>query len=197
MGFRMLAELCGDFSSEYIKKQIHLIPPVEVIARLDYLLNEANSKVILDVGATGQMSKELRKVAKVYYGIDKMPIKKKNCFQVDLDRAKKLPNIEGLELIIAGEVIEHVSNAGHFLDLIHHYELPVILTTPNAFANRSRTFLECGVENVNREHVAWYSYHTLKTLVERHKFKILEWFWYGGQPITANGLIFKMEPYEL
>lgn len=117
-------------------------------------------------------------------------------YQIDFDRVHHGPAILNLELIIAGEIIEHLSNAGHFLDLLREYGVPVILTTPNAFTTVGRQYLTKNIESVNREHVAWYSYHTLKTLIERHRFRLVEWFWYNGQPLYAEGLIFHMEPTD-
>jgi hypothetical protein len=45
------------------------------------------------------------------------------------------------------------------------------------------------VENVNKDHGAWYSWKTLTTLLERHGFTIREFYWYGGDGPTAQGLI--------
>jgi len=47
-----------------------------------------------------------------------------------------------------------------------------------------------GIENVNRDHVAYYSYWTLHELVTRYGFEITEWHWYNGRPLFAEGLIF-------
>jgi hypothetical protein len=141
------------------------------------------------------MAERLQDVAKEYHGTDIVFNHKISHFwQLDLDVAKVLPDIPGLELIIAGEVMEHLSNAGHFLDLLHSAGVQVVLTVPNAFSAGAKQQLLKGIESVNREHVAWYSYHTLKVLTERHRFRTLIWGWYNGQPYTAEGLIVHMEP---
>lgn len=185
--------LCVD-TSQWIEKQIHHIPDAPTVERANHLIKQAKDKVILDIGASGRMVRRLQQVARKYYGLDKEPNDDiERFYQVDLDRAGELPSIPGLDLIIAGEVIEHLSNAGHFLDMLHVSGVPVILTTPNAFARRNEDYLLRGIEYVNKEHTCWYSYHTLRVLVERHGFRITKWYWYDGPPIFANGLIFHIE----
>lgn len=183
-----------DLPVEYIEKQLHQIPKAKVIDRVAYLVAQAEGKTILDIGASGPLMDRLKQVAGNYHGLDISGEFSMNFHKIDLEQTYELPNIPGLELIIAGEIIEHLSNAGHFLDLCHAVGVPVILTTPNAHSISSVNYLKRGIENVNKQHVAWYSYHTLKVLIERHGFRPVEWFWYNGKPIFAEGLIFKMEP---
>jgi len=189
----------SDYSTlppEYVEKQLHKIPMTTVVDRVQYLVDITRDKVVLDFGASGSLVNMLQEVAKEYHGIDVEPNDQiDNFYLIDLDAEDTLPEIHDLQLIVAGEVIEHLSNAGHFLDLIRtYYDVPVILTTPNAHSTNSFGFLKRGIENVNRDHVAWYSYHTLKVLIERHGFQLQEWYWYNGTPIFAEGIIFYMEP---
>ncbi len=184
----------GNQPAEWVDKMVHRVPAAPVFNRAEYLVKAARNKVILDIGASGPMAEALREAAKVYHAADIMPNDIKNFHQIDLDKANELPVVPKLEIIIAGEIIEHLSNAGHFLDLLYPCGAQVVLTTPNAFSSGSAGYLKRGIEAVNGEHVAWYSYHTLKTLVERHGFNILLWAWYNGEPLTAEGLIFHMEP---
>lgn len=185
----------NNHSPEYVEKMLHRIPRTTVVDRVAYLTRAAKDKIVLDIGATGQLSGLLQKTARVYHGTDIVPNKViKNYYQIDLDEADKLPDIPGLELIIAGEVIEHLSNAGHFLKLLHAYGMRVILTTPNAYSIAGWSNIQKGFENVNKEHTCWYSYHTLKVLIERHHFRLVSWHWYNGKPLFAEGLIFEMEP---
>jgi hypothetical protein len=66
----------------------------------------------------------------------------------------------------------------------------MLISVPNAMLSISDGWLHKGIENVNRDHVAWYSYTTLKTLVERFGFEVKDFYWYNGQPMTAEGIIF-------
>jgi 2-polyprenyl-3-methyl-5-hydroxy-6-metoxy-1,4-benzoquinol methylase len=182
-------------SVEYIDKMLHKIPDRPVVNRVEYLVIATRGKIVLDLGASGPMAESLQRIAKEYHGVDCQSNPAiKNFYQVDFDRVDDLPDIPNLDIIIAGEILEHLSNAGHFLDMVHKLQKPVILTTPNAFSEAGNQQLTRGYECVNREHVCWYSYHTLKVLVERHRFKILNWYWYNGKPKTAEGLIFHVEP---
>jgi hypothetical protein len=183
----------GTHSAEYVDKMLHKVPPAPVFDRAEYLIKATRGKVIMDIGATGPMAEVLQQEAAEYYGLD---IVDGPCVDhiLNLDHADSLPQIDGLQIIVAGEVIEHLSNAGHFLDLLHAAGVQVILTTPNAFGAAGAAYIKRGIESVNKEHVSWYSYHTLLTLVRRHRFQVLIWGWYNGQPLTAEGLIFHMEP---
>ena len=188
--------IIGGLSAEYIDKMMHPIPEIEVVSREQFILGRAKGKVVLDVGCTGKLSEAIGKVAKEYHGIDFVDPSNVYCsnyYNLNLDKIDNPPYIQGLELVIASEIVEHLSNAGHFMDLLRQYSCPVILTVPNAHSAAGHNYIKHGIECVNGEHVAYYSYHTLKILVERHGFSITEWYWYNGKPGTAEGLIFCLE----
>ena len=153
-------------------------------------MQKVKDKAVLDIGATGPMHEAIRELARVCYGIDILPKEEPDYFQIDLDHTAHLPAINNIDIIIAGEVIEHLSNAGHFLDLLGEYPCPIVLTTPNAFAETGFQHVKNkGIEQVNKEHVAYYSYKTLSVLLERHGFQMDEFFWYHGKPNVAEGMI--------
>lgn len=178
---------------DYRAKMVHPVPSVPVISREQYILKKAAGKVVLDIGASGPMHDAIKQVGKDCYGIDIDAPQGEKYFRLDIDKADSLPEIDNLDIIIAGEVIEHVDNAGHFLDLLNKYDCKIILTTPNAFSSVAVYWMGRGVEQVNIDHKCWYSYTTLKTMVEKHGYNIIEWFWYNGQPFTAEGMIFLLE----
>ena len=185
----------GNLPADYVEKMVHRIPRAPVFNRVDYLLKAVEGKVVLDLGASGPAALRLQEAAKEYHGIDwELNDKIENFYQLDIESLLSLPDIPDLELIIAGEVLEHLSNAGRFLKLLHMSGVPVILTTPNARSIAGYTWGDRGTECVNGGHVAWYSYHTLKTLIERHGFETHLWGWYNGEPYTAEGLIFHIGP---
>jgi hypothetical protein len=175
-----------DTRAEYRAKMMHPLPRADSISRERYLIQAAKGRVVVDIGASGPMSEAIRQAAGEYHSINR----DKAEWCIDLDKAEAFPEIPGADLVIAGEVLEHLSNAGHFLELLKAYNCPVILTTPNAMASSGYEYIRRGSEMVNPEHVAYYSYWTLKTLVERHGWRVVEWYWYNGQPGTAEGLIF-------
>lgn len=175
-----------------VEKMTHPIPTARVVERELFILVQAKDRVVLDIGATGPMHEAVVDVAKKCYGIDIIDKEEDNYFRVDLDTADALPDLPDVEIVIAGEVLEHLSNAGHFLDLLKQYHCPIVLTTPNAFAQVGAFWVGRGVEHVNKEHVCYYSYQTLTVLLRRHGYRVLDWCWYNGKPDKpqlAEGLV--------
>jgi SAM-dependent methyltransferase len=83
--------------------------------------------------------------------------------------------LEPAEVVIAGEVIEHLDAPGPFLRAMRSLLEPaglLVLTTPNAY--RLLNFLSpaAGVELIHPDHTAWHSPHTLRTLLERNGWQV-------------------------
>ena len=176
-------------SPEYVAKQLHAIPDAPVVVREVFLLQRVQGKTVLDVGASGPMHAEIVLAAKRCYGIDRRDTE--DVYALDLDDFySPMLKFAGVELVVCGEVLEHLSNPGQFLDkLSKAYHVPTIFTVPNAFTAAGRRFLREGYENVNDDHCAWYSTTTLRTLLGRHGYNVKEWYWYKGQPHVAEGII--------
>ncbi len=177
-------------SPEYTAKMMHTIPKTTVVDREKFILERCAGKTVLDIGASGRMHELIVKASAKCYGIDRED--GDGVVGVNLDDVTiGLPVFDGVELVVCGEVIEHLANPGFFLDrLKRKYPVPVIITVPNAFSAAGYNHIEQGVENVNIDHVAWYSWRTMKTLLDRYGYVIDEWHWYGGEPVLAEGLIF-------
>src|SRR5574343_763015 len=76
-------------------------------------------------------------------------------------------------LPICGEVIEHLINPGQFLMQLHAAKCPIIVTVPNAFGSAGmKCIRNTGYENVNKDHVAYYSYGTFRVLAQKCRFSI-------------------------
>jgi 2-polyprenyl-3-methyl-5-hydroxy-6-metoxy-1,4-benzoquinol methylase len=81
------------------------------------------------------------------------------------------------DVVWAGELIEHLSCAGGFLDGARKHLVPggqLVLTTPNAFAVSNFVYRIGGRPRVNRGHTCWYDETTLSQLLERHAYRIVE-----------------------
>jgi SAM-dependent methyltransferase len=127
---------------------------------------------------------------------------------------EQLPELnDDFDLVVAGEIIEHLSNPGLFLDSLAHRLRPgteVILTTPSAYAIRRYWRFLIGHEQVHPDHVAYYSPLTLREAVARSGYVVDEvhpypigreyttvpWYYRAVervgitlQPWTADGLI--------
>lgn len=81
----------------------------------------------------------------------------------------------GYDVVVAGETIEHVSNAARLLSAAHNSLVPdgeLVISTANAFCLRRTARLPFGTESVHPDHVCYFSHATLKRLVERHGFAL-------------------------
>jgi SAM-dependent methyltransferase len=97
-------------------------------------------------------------------------------------RSLQLPEAE---LVVAGELIEHLDCPGRFLDAVQPLVAPggqLILTTPNATA-LTNVLVALGLrEWSSPHHVAMYSWRTIATLLERHGWQVHELlFYYRGR----------------
>ncbi len=202
--FNTLADLSSELtamaghSTEYWEKQVHVVPKSITVDRIDFLQKLCSGKTILNIGCTGKLDDALTEVATKSYGIDKETSTRSNYASCDLDNlfGFSLPAFFDVDLVICGEVLEHLSNPGQFLKSLHNqYKVPTVFTVPNAFAKgASRWLMAQGRENVNKDHVAYYSYTTLKELLRRARYELREHYWYGGACYVSEGLIALTRP---
>lgn len=203
--FALLSDLAreidamGSLTAEYWDKQIHPVPASKTVDRVEYLQGLASKKTILHVGCTGHLDTALQAVATKVYGLDATQLDRPDYVQIDLDHLStlELPLFEGVELVVCGEVLEHLSNPGRFLLALQNTypTQPVVFTVPNAFCLAGQEWLvKRGRENVNRDHVCYYSYTTLNTLLWRAHYDVKSHYWYGGRPYVSEGLIMLATP---
>ncbi len=84
--------------------------------------------------------------------------------------------LEPADLVIAGEVIEHVDAPGAFLDAMTALVRPggrLVLTTPNASGLGNTVAALGGFEINHPDHVTLFSYTTLATLLRRHEWEMV------------------------
>jgi SAM-dependent methyltransferase len=82
-----------------------------------------------------------------------------------------------VELVIVGEVIEHVEHPGRLLDAMHDLVTTgglLAITTPNAASLLNPLAAMARVELTNPDHVAFYSWYTLTNLLQRHGWSVRE-----------------------
>jgi hypothetical protein len=109
-----------------------------------------------------------------------------NLFRADLERLADLGLDEKFDVVIAGEMIEHLHNPGLFLTGIQRFmntETRLVITTVNAYC--AMRFLYYGLrgkggkqEPVHPDHVAYYSYSTLSLLLNKHGLTVDEFMFY-------------------
>ena len=162
--------------------------------RIDQLIDD---KEVLDCGCVGDVinsfsdyeksSHAIHKAhAKSMTGVDiwKEEIEKRQAMGIDVICA----NVETMELnrifdvVIAGDLIEHLANPGLFLNNANkHLKMGGLLyiCTPNPFSlnNSMRAILGAKI-NVHPEHCNWYDFSTLKHLLSRNGFSVKEMYWH-------------------
>jgi len=156
--------------------------------RLNLILEACKSKSVLHLGCTNSPY-TLNSITEGTILHSKIELVAKQLYRIDLDsegveimlkasfKNIAVANVEDLknnnpfkekdyDAIIAGELIEHLSNPGQFLDnvkpLLSKPNSKLILTTVNAFyALRIFMGLFKGRESVHPDHVCYYSKSTL------------------------------------
>src|SRR5262245_26733493 len=83
--------------------------------------------------------------------------------------------LEPADVVIAGEVVEHLDAPGPFFaslrQLVREDGL-LVVTTPNAYRLLNFVAPVGGVELVHPDHTAWHSPHTLATLLGRNAWEV-------------------------
>jgi len=151
------------------------------------------------------------KVAKSLVGFDYLKndvklIKNKYGYEVyyaDVMNLEEVNLEKKFDIIVCGELIEHIENPGLMLDGIKRFmniDTKLIITTPNPWMTDRINLINSGVTEetwLNKEHVSWYSYQTLKQLLERKEFEEENYDYYYGNSIAdfynnTKGIIGKL-----
>lgn len=123
-------------------------------------------------------------------------------YKADLEHLSAVDLDQKFDVIIAGEMIEHLNNPGLFLQGIKRFMSPstdLIITTINAF--NAMRFIRYGFvrgggrfEPVHPDHVAYYSYSTLNLLVSRNDLAVNEFLFYdlGKDHRKTTPFIFRL-----
>lgn len=160
---------------------------------------------------------EIRKKAATTQGIDmeqkEVQKLKEKGLDVTTANAETFNFDRSFDIIVAGELIEHLSNPGKFLQRCREHireDGTVIISTPNPrdlqicywYATRNES-------RVNPEHTAWFDQYVIEELISRHGFELSEWEYYPPSisilnrplyqsdimpPLTAGGFIFVLSP---
>ncbi|HKX84998.1 MAG TPA: methyltransferase domain-containing protein [Pyrinomonadaceae bacterium] len=109
-----------------------------------------------------------------------------NLYRADLEDLDAVPLNDTFDVVIGGEMIEHLSNPGKFLEGIKRFmnvDTDLVITTVNAYC--AMRFLIYGVtgkggsqEPVHPDHVAYYSYRTLNLTLERANLRLKDFLFY-------------------
>ncbi|MEZ5306954.1 MAG: methyltransferase domain-containing protein [Pyrinomonadaceae bacterium] len=179
---------------------------LRITDRLDFLKSVCEGKKVLHLGCTNHPYTEqsiadgmllhdsLKEISSSLYGFDFDPdgigILERhghsNLYEADLENLDAVELEETFDVIVAGEMIEHLNNPGRFLEGIQRFmdsETKLVITTVNAYsAMRLVMYAVSGKggknEPVHPDHVGYYSYSTLKLTVERMGLRVSDFYFY-------------------
>jgi SAM-dependent methyltransferase len=98
--------------------------------------------------------------------------------------------VRPVDVVIAGEVIEHLDAPGPFLramrSLLDDAGL-LVVTTPNAYRMLNFFAPVAGVELIHPDHTAWHSPHTLRNLLNRAGWEVDGFAYYQNPAPPLDG----------
>lgn len=172
---------------------------IRLVKRIDFVTSNCVGKNVLDLGCYDEtallkknsgmwLHEQIAKVAKYVYGIDNSDSLKDNQVSVsqnskisygDVTDLKKLEDFSP-DIIIAGELIEHLSCALDFLKRIKNLYSgkQLICTTVNAASFTNSVLSLMKRESCHKDHLQVYSYKTFNTLCILAGFEDWEIFTY-------------------
>jgi 2-polyprenyl-3-methyl-5-hydroxy-6-metoxy-1,4-benzoquinol methylase len=179
--------------------------------RVSYIQDFCRNKKVLHLGATDApgtidavknnrlLHSQISEVAESLVGLDintKMIVwlaQNQNIENIkygNIENPQDYPE-DNFDIILAGEIMEHLSNPGKALDAIRknmHSETKLIVTVPNAYSLKGFIRAVTGYELIHPDHTLHHSPYTLKSLLERHGFVIESQFSYvnGGKGLAAS-----------
>lgn len=180
--------------NNYFSQEMEIINPIIKnkdildIGCVDHSLTNAQKKGFWVHDFLKENSRSITGIDILQDEIDKL---KEKGYNVYCQNAESFSFKEKFDVIFAGELIEHLSNPGLFLERCKSHlkkEGYLILTTPNAFSTKEvMAVLRRGGNNpnVNTEHVNYYTPSTIKELLRRSDFEI-ENIFYVDSPAGNN-----------
>lgn len=183
-----------------------MLEKFSLVQRVDFIKSFCVDKKVLHLGCTNYpytleaidndmlLHFELAKIAGDLYGFDADVegieiLQNHGCdklYKADLENLDAVKLDEKFDVIIAGEIIEHLNNPGLFLSGIKRFmsdDTLLIITTINSYcAMRFLMYFLRGKkgenEPVHPDHVAYYSYRTLGLTLNRMNLDVTQFHFY-------------------
>ena len=195
-----------------LAKNIRKNTPVE---KVEIICSYCRGKKVLDVGCVRHsadyalnhpnwLHRKIKEVADSVLGVDYLQgevrkLRAKNYNVIYGDVTKELDIDDSFDVIVAGDLIEHLTNFdGFFQNILRLLKNDgvLIITTPNPFYS-DLFFYSVFKKNiiVNPEHTCWIDPVTLNQLVSRYNFEIEETYYIKNSWRLKN-LIYENEKYK-
>jgi predicted TPR repeat methyltransferase len=168
------------------------------VSRWDFVLNKCTRKSVLHLGCVGitegtlddklrawrqegVIHIHLQKVCKYIVGVDHdevaiLALRKMGYERLlvgDVTNLRSLSIDRRFDIILCGDIIEHLSNPGLMLEGVKAFmgaESEILITTPNAFGLLHFVRHLAGRFSEGSDHVVSFQVYTLLNLLERHGF---------------------------
>jgi len=191
---------------------VHRVPRARLVDRLDELRGLCRGRRVIDLGFVdeGQMAskrsrgswlhevlaaeaRELVGVDADAYGVERARALGYEAHAADVERREEIAGLElePAEIVVAGELVEHLGRPGDFLEAVKPLVVAdglLVLTTPNAHSLTNVLGALLGRELVNPDHVAWLSWRTLATLLGRHGWTLESLAYYRFPRVEGGAL---------
>jgi SAM-dependent methyltransferase len=189
---------------------VHRVPRAPLVDRGEYVVRLARGKRVVDLGFVdaGRMTAKrddgtwlhgrLRSVARDVIGIDfngdgvqRARAMGFAAYEADCQDKADLGALAlpPADLVIAGELIEHLDQPGAFLEAIKVLIRPggeLVVTTPNAASLTNFVGGVLGREFVNPDHVGWHTWRTARSLLERHGWLVRSLAYYRFPQVVSE-----------
>jgi len=163
--------------------------------RIDFILNNIPDKKlkILDIGCwDGSYAKRYFKNTNIVYGVESSKTSANRAKQKGIIvkqgnyMEKSFFNNMQFDIVVAGEIIEHVFDTDLFLKKVSNNLKDngiLIITTPNVASQPRRILLLLGInpileyrniDKVTAGHIRYFTFSNLHSLLKEHNFKILK-----------------------
>lgn len=180
-----------------------------MMTREEIIVQHVAGRAVLDVGCVdhlammsktdGWMHSLIRRHAADVVGLDneveQVTLLREQGYNMVCGDAEQVDLHRRFECVVAGELIEHLSNPGQFLANMRRHLKPggsIVLTTPNPFyPKRLLEILIGGSAVVHPQHTCWFCARTLSSLLGRAGFERIRvqhvnyskaWFGVGTVP---------------
>lgn len=191
---------------------VHRLPRVPLVERIPWVLERCAGRTVTHVGFADTGFREMNERAGAWLHAQIASVATE-LVGVDIDEAGvDVARAEGYvahvadctdpvavralglapaDVVVAGELIEHLERPGDFLDAMASLVAPggtLVLTTPNASGGFLNSAAALGRREVNHpDHVILFSWRTLTLLMERHGWEVVEAATYVPQVKSFTG----------
>lgn len=169
----------------------------EVVEKNDLITALCKNKQVLDLGCIDHsaltainlgstwLHKQIKDVAEMVIGIDilkdEASILNEHGYKIICSDVENFNLDRTFDVIVAGDIIEHVSNIGLFLENAkkHMHDNSIfIITTPNPFnIEQTMAAIFDNTIYVNEQHTTWISPHNFWELTSRFSLSIVGFYW--------------------